>query len=268
MSHEILNDLPIGQYHKLERLSPSGIAALLRSPAHYRAQRKAWGEQEPSKALRIGQAVHIMTLEPEKEASHVPVAPVVNKRTKVGKAEWEAWCDDLHEDAVVLDRNERWVARSAADAILNHRGLQRSELLTGIPERTIIWNEHGVPAKARPDMIAERGFWPDIKTTEDASDFARSAAKYGYARQAAWLQMAAAAAGLECHGVVFVVVEKSPPFGVRIVQFDSTALIQGEREIFRALDTYRRCLEADAWPSYDIQLETISLPLWAVDPEQ
>ena len=169
MSYEILNDLPIGEYHKLERLSPSGIGALLRSPAHYQAQRRSWDSSAPSKALRIGQAVHILVLEPEKAETHVPVAPVVNKRTKAGKAEWDAWSDDLHPDAVLLDRDERWAAKSAATAILNHRGLRDSRLLTGIPERSILWTQHGVPAKARPDMIAERGFWPDLKTTAEAS---------------------------------------------------------------------------------------------------
>ncbi len=116
MSAEIIRDLPIGEYHALERLSNSAIGSLQKSPAHFRA--KDWSK--PSKAMRIGSGVHTLVLEPHLASVLLPVAPVVNKRTKAGKEEWAAWEAGLAQDAVRLAADERAIAHRAALAILNN----------------------------------------------------------------------------------------------------------------------------------------------------
>lgn len=271
MNAEVHENMPIGQYHALERLSASSIGALLRSPAHYQAERERWAVRTPSKAMRIGSAVHLLVLEPHLAPTHLPVAPVVNKRTKAGRAEFDAWQECLHPDAIVLDQLERTCVERTAAAILAHPGIQRVGLLAGESEVSILWDQHGAPMKCRPDMVATRpsgGTWlVDIKTSEDASVFDRDAAKWGYHRQAALYCMGAAAAGMTVEGMVFVVAEKSAPHGVRAVTLDSTSVLQGEREVMRAVELYRKCTEAGEWPCYDTGLETLSIPTWAIDKE-
>jgi exodeoxyribonuclease VIII len=278
MTAEIRYDLPIGEYHRLERLSPSGMAALLRSPAHYQASREAWATREPSRALRIGSAVHTLVLEPELAATHIlcpEPKPDADGRTKEGRpiiAEWRervaAAESALHPDGIILTADEMLAAQGAADALLSHPGIEAAGLLRGTPEFSILWDEAGAPCKARPDLITERGFLVDIKTCADASDFARSVARYGYHRQDAWLKLAAARAELEIKGLVFLVVETSAPHGVRAVTLDSVATLQGEREVFRAVDAYRTCTESGEWPCYPPGLDTLSLPIWALDIEE
>ena len=267
MTAQIHEGLAIGEYHKLERLSPSGIGALLRSPAHYQAQREEWATREPSKALRIGSAVHLLVLEPELVPTMLPVAPTVPKRSNADKATWAEWEASLAPGALRLTADERETAESAAAAVLTHEGIRRAELLKGRAEVSILWEQDGAPCKARPDLITERGFVVDLKTTEDAADFERSVAQYSYHRQAAWLQMAAAAADIECKGVVFIAVEKTAPYGIRTVILDSIALVQGEREIERALAAYRACTASGEWPNYPTTLDTLTLPMWRLDIE-
>lgn len=265
---KLVPDMGIGEYHRLDALSPSGMGALLRSPAHYQAQRQAWAASgTKSKAMRIGTAVHVRVLEPLKVGWLVQRRPDLNRRTKAGKAEYAEWEAKLHPDAVVLDAEEYDTARLAAQAVRTDEAIEAARLLVGREEHSILWEIDGVPCKARPDLITDRGFIVDVKTSADASDFERSVAKYGYARQAAWLQMACAAAGIESKGVVFLVVETAPPYGLRTVTLDSVAMLQGEREVYRALDIYRRCIETGEWPSYPSGLDMISLPTWALDIE-
>ena len=268
---EIIEDMPIGEYHALPRLSNSGIGSLFKSPAHFKARK--WGE--PSKAMRIGSAVHTLVLEPHLAASMLPVAPEVNKRTKAGRAAWEAWTAGVSPQATLLDATERAVADKAAHAIRSHEEIQATGLLFGKVEHSILFEIEGCPAKARFDVFNKASIIVDLKTSRDASEFEKSVANFGYHTQAAFYTMAAHAAGWEPKAFLFVVVETSdemmnsgdPSQFVRVVQLDDQAVLQGEKDVLRAAKLYRECLESGVWPGYSRGIDTLHLPIWAIDLE-
>jgi len=265
--------MPFAEYLALPGLSNSQAAVLLgKTPAHLRAHE--WGEQ--SSAMRVGTAVHMLVLEPEKVAAMLPVAPVVDRRTTAGKAAWARFTGEMKPGALVLNADERRLADGAAIAVLTNRQLAESGLLRGRRELTILFDLDGCPAKARLDVFANAGIAVDLKTSRNAWEFHRSVPKLSYHRQAAFYLRAAAAAGLEPKAFLFVVVETSDEMMrsenkaefVRVIKLDDVAVHHGELEILRAAKTYRQCLDSGEWPGYSGRgIETVSLPMWALTEE-
>lgn len=132
--------------------------------------------------------------------------------------------------------------------------------------------ETGIRLRGRIDCLhfAKDGrVWLiDLKTstTADPDVFRRKAADLGYHMQADWylglmtlLKLAVDPA------FVFVVVEKTPPYLVSVVEFDGESLAEGHRRNRAAIDTYVRCMARGVWPSYPDtdEIVPISLPPWA-----
>ena len=265
MTGTTIYDLAAADYHALERLSASGIKDILRSPAHYR-YRKDHG-REQSKAMRIGTACHAFVLEPEYAAEFVVRQPKFDRRTKKGREDHAEWSEKLPEGAVVLEASEWDAAWEAAQAVLSDKGIEKAGLLHGQSEVSALFEVEGAECKCRFDKLSERGFAVDLKTTFDASQFERSVARWRYDIQAAFYMMGAAACSLDAKAFVFIAVETSPPYGIRVVTLDSLAMIQGEKDAFRAVKAYKECTESGVWPGYEPGLTTVSLPLYMIDQE-
>jgi hypothetical protein len=61
---------------------------------------------------------------------------------------------------------------------------------------------------------------------------------------------------------LFVFQDKNPPHLVTVVDLDERALRIGREQMRLAIEIFRDCTEADMWPSYSDDIETISLPAW------
>jgi exodeoxyribonuclease VIII len=79
-------------YHGGPGVSKSGLDLIARSPLHYwtRYLDPQRTPTEPTPSMRLGTAIHTAVLEPGEFAKRHHVAPVVDRRTKDGKAAWEA----------------------------------------------------------------------------------------------------------------------------------------------------------------------------------
>ena len=107
----------------------------------------------------------------------------------------------------------------------------------------------------------------DLKTTDKSAapqEFGRTIADYKYHRQAAWYEMLARLIGLAQRIVVlFVVVEKDPPFLVAVHQLKPSILARGHQVNQVAIRTFAACLASGEWPGYPLQINQISsLPVW------
>ncbi len=57
------------------------------------------------------------------------------------------------------------------------------------------------------------------------------------------------------------------PHGCKVYILDDDAIAIG-RAVYRVnLEAYKRCVDADEWPSYDSTPQTLSLPAWAAKQE-
>jgi len=101
--------MPASEYHRLPRASKSGLDKIARSPAHYKCR----DQKEPSKAMRIGTALHSMVLE--------DVAPFVmpefaGKGSVALRDEWKA----QHEGALILSDDEAMCVEAMCASIYAH----------------------------------------------------------------------------------------------------------------------------------------------------
>ena len=142
----------------------------------------------------------------------------------------------------------------------------------GKAEVPLYWTDPatGVPLRCRLDWLPEkrdgqRLVIPDYKTAESAhpEKFRKSAADYGYHRQAAWYLDALRECGLDDDpAFVFVVQEKHPPYLVQPIELDDIALHIGRNLNHQARALYAACMRTGHWPGYSEEVETVGLPEW------
>jgi exodeoxyribonuclease VIII len=270
MEPGIYKDISNEDYHRGPGLSASGLKLLAQSPSHFKGS-----VREETPAMRIGTALHTAVLEPDRFADEYVAAPDIDRRTKAGK---EAWAELEQSGKLVLSAKEYGDACGMAEAIRRH-SIAVSLVSGGMAERSVYWEctavvadavgEEEVPflCKARPDYIrplSKGHLVVDLKTTPDARDFERSAYSLGYHLQAAHYR-----SGLNStpygapKSFVFVVVEKTPPYGVMVYDASQEFLNRGHDENTALYSLYAKCLKTGSWPGYEEKIQILSLPKWA-----
>lgn len=265
----VYQGLTFQQYHAIEAVNHSTLEPFTRSAAHAR-ERILNGEPE-SDDLTFGQAFHLAMLEPERFALEYVVPPKIDKRFKVGKAEWAEW-KAANPNRQLLTSDEFDAIERMRVAVAMHP--TAAELLdgTGANELTLVWAdpETGTLCKARLDRFTSLVGWPfivDLKTARDARERAFSAdiAKLGYHRQAGWYRRGLNILRPGETRFAFLAVEKERPHAVAVWELDERGLEQGEREAVAHLRAYEHAQSTGLWPAYDAGLGLIDVPAWAAD---
>lgn len=262
----IYPDLPNDVYHAAPGVSSSMLNDMLRSPLH------CWARyldpdrepQKPSAAMQLGTAVHTAALEPDRWESEYVVAPKCDRRTKAGKAEWEAFQEQAAGRTVVT-QEQAHTAQAMARAVRTHP--EAAALLAAGAAEHSVFHEHscGELVKVRPDWW-HPGALADLKTTGDASPggFRRQVARMRYYLQAALYVDTVAAFIGERLPWYWIAVESEPPHAVAVYQADAEALERGRALYHRALSLFVECRRAGRWPGYPDQAQLLSLPGWAL----
>lgn len=257
----IYDGLPAEDYHaRKDSISSSGLRRLLPPgcPAAFR-----FGEFETSAAMDFGKVAHRLVLGDGDAFAVSPFDSFRSNDAKAWKAEQEA------AGVVVISADDLAKARAMAQAVKDHPWA--GQLFTdGRPEVSLFWTdaETGVNCRARFDWLrnaveGRRLLIPDYKTARNAhpAKFAKSAAEYGYAQQAAFYIEGAVALGLDPDPLfLFVAQEKTAPYLVSVVALDEDDIRMGRELNRRALRIYADCLEHDEWPGYAESVVTVELP--------
>ena len=257
-------------YHAHSAVSKSHLDLVAKSPLHY------WSRYldpnrvvpEPTPAMAIGSAVHTHVLELDQWDAQYVVAPAgIDRRTKVGKAEW-----DVFQTAIgtrtVISRDDADLVMRIGRSVLTHPAAAYLLGLPGKAETTHMWVDEisGLQCKCRPDWLLDDGSMiVDLKTTEDASPrgFQKSIAQWRYHVQASWyLDGLQHATGKRPEQFVFIAVEKKPPYACAVYVADAQMIEIGRDTARRDLDKLNVCKAADYWPGYSDQVEVINLPPW------
>ena len=258
----LIQGVPNDKYHASQGTSKSQLDQFAKSPAHYLASLATPRKETP--AMRIGTLFHGLVLEPERVK--IAVAPVCDKRTKDGKATWEAFCYE-NAGAEIVTAEEGEMLNGMVAAIRKHSAAAVLLSGPGVAEGSAWWHDEmsGELCRCRPDFCRDDGIIVDLKSTDDASPegFARSIAKYGYHRQAAmYSDGVAMATGMQVKGFVFVACEKKAPFAVSVFQLDMQGEEAGRIQYRVLLKDLADCKCSGKWPAYSDRIETISLPAW------
>ena len=260
----IIPGIPIEEYHRHASVSKSQLDQLAKSPAHYLASLTT--PRKETAAMRIGSIFHGMVLEPERV--QIAVAPACDKRTRDGKATWEAFCLE-NAGAEIVTAEEGEMLNGMVASVRAHPAAFALLSGPGIAEGSAFWIDEysGELCRCRPDFYRQDlGIIVDLKSTEDASpkEFARSIAKYRYQVQSAFYQDGLeAATGDYIKGFLFVAVEKKAPYAVAVYQLDMQGVEAGRIAYRDNLITLADCKASGKFPAYSDRVETISLPAWA-----
>jgi exodeoxyribonuclease VIII len=254
--------MPNDVYHAYEGISKSGLDLIARSPAHY-AYRTA---SEPSRAMVIGSATHAAILEPEQfDKQYMLLRDVTDRRSSVYKQAAEQFGADnvltgTEADAVIGMR-ESVRLNSTAVELLDAEGYVEIAAFATDPIT-------GVLVKCKFDKLLKDLRSVDLKTTQDLRDFAKSVANYRYhVQQAYYSDVFAWATGLQLESFDFLAVEKDAPNASRLFRLDTPSIDYGRKLYRQALDLYAECLNRNEWPMPSGEIEYITLPSWAADPD-
>ena len=251
-------------YFAINALSNSALSCLKRSPEAFRDQYLLGLKQPESDAFKIGSAVHCLVLEPWKFSERYAMAPKVDRRTKQGKADWEAFQESVQGRELLTDDENTQVV-NLARAFGKHAGLT---VLLGnenkIIEQPITFELFGHDFKAKPDcVIPSLKTIIDVKTCKDSNPnrWKWSAVDYGYHRQAAIYQHACKVQYKEDFRFLFACVTKSYPFEVALIELESRSVCDGMDEVESLVAEYDRRLENKDWlPNHSKGVVSLRLP--------
>lgn len=243
------------KYEFLPGIRRSDLWKLNKSPLHFKYAMDFPIKQTP--AMLFGSAAHKLILEADDFFNEYALSPVLDRRTKEGKAEWAAFvahCEENHLEVIPPADYEMIKAMTAAiDAHPTAR-----QLLTGEHEQIFTWIDPltGEACKVKVDCITEyngKKYIVDYKTTDSCEDghFERSCRKYGYKFQAGMYREGVFQNTLEQYGFAFVAQEKTEPFAVRIYFCTDEWIDEGYDEFRWLIGLYHDCKVNNRWPGYE-----------------
>ncbi|CAB5224899.1 Putative exodeoxyribonuclease 8, PDDEXK-like domain containing protein [uncultured Caudovirales phage] len=256
MKNELILDLEMSEYRKLEGLSKHQLDSFGVCPAYYKW--RGTQEWKASRDMEIGTCIHSLLLEGRTDYVQ---APEVNRRTNAGKAEWEAFCVD-NQGKFVMNAEEVARIEGATEAAKPLLGMVTAKKII---EGSMFWERGGMQCKGRPDLITEIKGKPaivDLKTTSDIMRFDSKFFSLKYDRQAAWY-----AYGLkQIHGLdqvdfYFLVVDTEMPHLAQWVKPDDEVLYKADLKLDEAVAGLKHCIETDTWPGLPT-IRTIGSRKW------
>lgn len=252
----IIHGLNFNEYLARPGISSSALKRAGKTPAHYFAPAK-----EQTEAMRIGTALHAHFLEGRVNYTHRP--PGTDRRTKEGKAAYEAWANEaLAGGAVELTAEQCANIAGAVHALKGNQEIMAA-FKTGAPEVSIFTQT----GKCRCDWYApdvDGGMIIDLKKTADASrdGFMRQAANLEYWLQAAWyLRLTGASRFL------FLAVETEPPYAHGVYEYTDVAFANANAVIDMRIDAiaaYEEMRDKQAIISAFYGVHNLELPVWAI----
>jgi hypothetical protein len=263
--------VPMADYLSWPAVSNSGLTRMLKSPAHYRAYVDG-PPSEPSPAMRLGSAVHMAILEPDKFAdTYHPEPQIEGYANPRGTKSYKAAVQQIEAEGFTVLREEDMTAVAAiTEAAHAHPRLVKVITATGTAELSICWSDPdtGVTCKGRIDWhtpTTAGGAILDLKTTKDASpsSFERAIYQFGYHRQAALYLRGAKELDLPVKHYTIAAIETAPPYGVVLYRLDDEAIRLGEVQVDFALGLYAECRRTGVWNGYTTDVVEIGLPAWA-----
>lgn len=255
------------EYRAIPAISKSSLWEIRKSPAHFKYAQE--NPEPPTPSLIFGAAAHKFMLLPDEFADEFAVAPVCDRRTKDGKAQYEAFAATLGDKRVITAED---LAKIEAMSAAMNQNIFVKGLLAGQHEVPMFWDDAitGEPCKARADAILDFPLTAisDYKTCDDASTdaFIRSAIKYGYDVQAAMYTIGARAVYGKDYKFIVIAQEKNPPYAVNVLEMDAALVERGARILHQLIDRYHTCKQSGIWWGYEgpqCDINLLSAPAWA-----
>jgi hypothetical protein len=257
MTDFILHNAEMQDYRAMPGLSKHQFDWFMQDPAYFAWRRTQ--DFKPSRDMVLGTLIHAQTLEGRIDYA---VGPQVDRRTKIGKETWEAFCHENIGKEVVNEEEARRIEGSVltAEVLLSELGYNKKEDQSKLwVEPSMFWEDdrfEGAQFKGRPDLIIPPGandpdgVWTvvDIKTTSDFFKFTSKFWSFHYDRQAVWYQWGLRQLGKENTRFIFAVVDTEEPHLGQLMQLDPLAEKFAWDVIRPSLFHYALCHKNNEWP--------------------
>lgn len=216
---------PIETYHASGAIGSTALRLFMESPRKF--EHYLENGTNKSTAYDIGSALHCLVLEPDNFDDRFISEPPVNKRTKTGREELEAF-KSKHEGKIFLSPDEITLVIAMAESIgTNYRCCDLlSETDRELSARVGLSND--LIVQCRPDAIKDRHII-DLKTCQSVNRFRYDISSHGYHLQAAFYYFILSSLYPErwgCSDFYFLAVEKSPPFDIGIFGLDNPVMVK------------------------------------------
>lgn len=264
---QIIEGLSFEEYQNLPAASSHGLMDLLKSPAHYLANRLSPHESTP--AMELGRRIHLRVLEQVEWRRRVKVYPDFGegKGSRTAKWDWEEKVLAEVPDAVLIKQSECDMIDAIARQ-LHSCPVVGNLLGDGRSEVTLTWTDAdtGLACKARVDHLlrrhGKRVAFLDLKKTVNASPerFPYEAWKYRYHIQGAHYVEGGKAVLGEEPLFVLVAIETEPPYCHKAYVVDEGFLDMGLQLRNRSMKRLRRCLDEGSFPGYGATVANLALP--------
>lgn len=245
------------EYDALPGIRWSDLKLAATSPFHFHSH-----VQKESRALDLGRLTHVSVFQPEE----LMRSYTVYRKTRNGK-DWTAFKEQAEAAGQEVAYPADWDKACAIGEAVHRHPVARGYLRKGFAEETVQWTDEatGLPCKARLDFIStDTQTVLDLKTARDISPraFARATHDLMYFGQAAHYLAGLKAVTNEDWRWVFIAVENTAPFDVRVGPLTDDALYAGEQERRRLLELVAACEASGSWPgAYETESE-FDLPSW------
>lgn len=266
MNPGIYFDISNEDYHAGEGVSKSQLDMVALCPALLQWSKSAPVDEEKTKALDMGTALHCLLLEPDEFDKRFIVAPEFNRRTTAGKEDEAAFLRDVEGmgmTAMTAEQGRKLTLMR--DSAMAHQAVRWMLEAPGHCEASMYWNdvETGELCRIRPDKwLNQHNAIIDVKKVADMDRFARHIEEFRYHVQDAMYREGAKRVTGQPHSFVFLAVSETIDCGrypVRVFELDPEDVETGGRLFRRDLNTYHQCRQNDEWGG----IEMISRPAWA-----
>lgn len=273
----IVPNLDEATYHSLPELSSTEARMLLKEggPAIYRYAKDHPPLIAASKKFDIGSAVHAKVLGAGLDVAVIPDELLASNGAISTKAAKEFVEDARAQGLIPLKATDFEPINGAAEAVLAHEAAKQLFGQPSDPEVSVFATDPvtDVAVRGRFDFLPTK--WRlgapsrvavDLKTTRDASrkGFAKSIADYGYDVQRAWYLDALKWITGEDAEMVFVAVEKEPPYLVAVHQLPTIWVEMGATKARVARRRYAECVASGKWPGYGDEVLLASPPNYLI----
>jgi len=269
----IFTDIAAADYHADPCAAPSltqSVAKILldKSPLHaWHAHPRLNPDYQHDDATKfdVGNVAHKMLLGRGKE---IAVLEGFNDWRKDAAKEAREAAAKVGKIAVLgktAARADRMV--SAARAQLDLRGIGDLFGADGDSEVVLAWQEGPIWLRQMIDWLSDdRLIFADYKTTDESAApaaLARKMVNDGWHIQAAMGERGLTRLGFEAMRFLFVVQEATVPYALSVVEVGADALTMGRKMLDAAVGQWSRCMRADRWPGYPLDITTPEFPGWA-----
>ena len=244
------------EYNEAEGIRRSDLWKLEDSPEKFRYFLEHPMEQTP--AMAFGSACHKMFLEPFSFGLEYATAPQVDKRTKEGKAMWEAFVAE-NQGKTILSPDDMVTMAEMEVALLACPLAAKLIRGKGDSEVPFFWTDPGTGEKCKVKLdrfvtFNRRKYVVDYKTTQcaETNRFNSEIWRLGYYMQAAMYTEGVMRARKmrKRPGFLFVVQEKKPPYAVNVIEVSEEVMNAGDAKFHQLLEKYHACSAIDEWPGY------------------